>query len=725
MILKKLEISGFKSFADKHALDFPCGISAIVGPNGSGKSNIADALRWVMGDQSMKSLRAHKGEDLIYSGVNSKKNVGRASVKIVFDNQTKRFPIDFEEVVVERKIFKNGENSYFMNGSQVRLKDISQTLSYARLGLSGYTIIGQGMGDSLVGASPKERLSMIEEALGLRPLQIKKEDAQNRLQETENNLAQAQNLMAEIEPHLKFLRRQVEKLKKRDELQDALNELKKKYVQGTFFAIRKSKKECQNKLEEINRDLNKENQILEDLSQELEKIKNLSTISSEEDFSQENEISAQREKIIMQIGQIEGALRQVPVFEKKEKFVSWKNVSAELESVLKELKNMSGLENINLIRQNLSQIINKIENFLSSEKEETQIQPNAVDFKKLKEEKSSLEEKLNKLNNSLEELRQSRKKSQEIKQASYLETFSKQEEFSQQKRKVENLVSVKNLQTQNLNDIAQKESEIKNEISRQGLIVSEEQENILSQEEIHNLQREIDRAAARLELAQDVDPEIEKEFKNTDERFNFLNTQVEDLNRAMESLKEVIAELEREMQEIFDKGFEKLKEEFKKFFGIIFTGGQADLIFHKNEEEKASPRLVGLGPRPEMEEYEDDEYDESAKVIVGGVEIIAEIPGKRVKRVEALSGGERSLVSIALLFGIVAVSEPPFLMLDEIDAPLDENNCRKFAQILKELSQKTQFIVITHNRETMQAAGVLYGITVNEGESRILSMKLD
>ncbi|KKR10482.1 MAG: Chromosome partition protein Smc [Parcubacteria group bacterium GW2011_GWA2_39_18] len=718
MILKKLEISGFKSFADKHALDFPCGISAIVGPNGSGKSNIADALRWVMGDQSMKSLRAHKGEDLIYSGTNSKKSVGRASVKIVFDNQTKRFPIDFEEVVVERKIFKDGENSYFMNGSQVRLKDISQTLSYARLGLSGYTIIGQGMGDSLVGASPKERLSMIEEALGLRPLQIKKEDAQNRLKETENNLTQAQNLMVEIEPHLKFLRRQVEKLKKRDELQDILNALKKEYVLAELFSIQKSKKECQNKLEEASRELEKENHILGELSRELEKIKSLSTASLEEDFSQENEISAQREKIIMQIGQIEGALRQTPVFEKKEKFVSWKNISAELESILRELKDVSNIKDLDLIRQNLSRIINKVENFLSSEKEETHEEASAGNLKKLKEEKISLEEKLNHLNASLETLRQNRKKSQEIKQSSYLKTFSKQEEFSQQKRKVENLAREKNSQAQSLSEIAQKESNAKNEMIQYGLASSDAQENILSQDEIYNLQREIDRASARLELAQDVDPEIEKEFKNTDERFNFLSTQVEDLNKAMGSLKEVIAELEQEMQEIFDKGFEKLKEEFKKFFEIIFTGGQADLIFHKNKEEKA-------GPRPKAEEYEDDEYGESAKAVVGGVEIIAEIPGKRVKRVEALSGGERSLVSIALLFGIVAVSEPPFLVLDEIDAPLDENNCRKFAQILKELSQKTQFIVITHNRETMQAAGVLYGITVNEGESRILSMKLD
>lgn len=708
MILKKLEISGFKSFADKHALDFPCGISAIVGPNGSGKSNIADALRWVMGDQSMKSLRAHKGEDLIYSGTGAKKNISRASVKIVFDNQTKRFPIDFEEVVVERKIFKDGENSYFMNGSQVRLKDISQTLSYARLGLSGYTIIGQGMGDSLVGASPKERLSMIEEALGLRPLQIKKEDAQNRLKETESNLVQAQNLMVEIEPHLKFLRKQVEKLKKRDELQDVLNELKKKYALGTFSSIQKSKKECQNKLEEVSRELEKESRILGELSRELEKIKSLSTASLEEDFSQENEISAQREKIIMQIGQIEGALRQAPMFEKKEKFVSWKNISTELESVLKELKNTSSLEDIDSIRQNLSQVINKVENFLSSEKEEAQSQSSAADLQKLKEEKISLEEKLNHLNASLELLRQNRKKSQEIKQSSYLETFSKQEEFSQQKRKVENLTHSKSLQTQSLGEIAQKENDTKNEMAQYGPVSGEEQENILSQEEIYNLQREIDRASARLELAQDVDPEIEKEFKNTDERFSFLSTQVEDLNKAMGSLKEVIVELEQEMQEIFDKGFEKLKEEFKKFFGIIFTGGQADLIFHKNKEEK-----------------EEDEDEENSAPIVGGVDIIAEIPGKRVKRVEALSGGERSLVSIALLFGIVAVSEPPFLVLDEIDAPLDENNCRKFAQILKELSQKTQFIVITHNRETMQAAGVLYGITVNDGESRILSMKLD
>lgn len=692
MILKRLEISGFKSFADKHALDFPYGISGIVGPNGSGKSNVADALRWVMGDQSMKSLRVHKGEDLIFSGVDKKKNTGRATVKIIFDNRSKRFPIDFEELIIERKIFHSGESSYFMNGSQVRLKDVAQMLAHARLGLSGYTIIGQGMGDSMVGASPKERLAMIEEALGLEPLQIKKEDAIRRLEETKTNLSQAQNLILELEPHLRFLRRQVEKLKKRDELQLALDQLRERYQKELAKIVHFKVAKAQVRLQEVERALHPEKETLERVVKELQTMKQQTVSGVEEDFSQEKEIAHQREAILLEIGQLEGRLHQAQqkTARPKEALVRWSKISRDIVEIKNILSHALTFSEIDAAQKEIRSVITRLEKMLAEEQgSSADFQESQIDISELNNRQKVLQEKLKGLDASLETIREARRKQQAASRQSYLETFSKQEALAQQKQKVDSLF----LQQQQLHE------EIARLRAQQGNLAGSVEEEYLgeemSEQDLQDLQHEVDRAAARLELAQDIDPEIEKEFRATDERYSFLSGQIQDLTKSIESLDGIILELESQMKEIFENGFEKLRREFKRFFATIFSGGSADLIyFNTSEGEK-------------------------------GVDISAEIPGKRVKRVETLSGGERSLVSVALIFAIVAISEPPFLVLDEIDAPLDENNCRKFATILKELSQKTQFIVITHNRETMQAAGALYGVTMNAGASQVLSMKLE
>ena len=214
MYLKSLELSGFKSFAKKGVFDFTSDISGIVGPNGSGKSNVAEAFRFALGEQSIKSLRGKRGEDLIFNG---SKNIGRsnrASVKVTFDN-TKRFlDIDFDEVVIERVVHRDGVNQYFINGSQVRLRDVSELLASANIGSSGHHIISQGQADRILNANIKERKEMIEDALGLKVFQYKKQESQRKLQKTEDNIAQVELLRKEIAPHIRFLKRQIEKVEK-------------------------------------------------------------------------------------------------------------------------------------------------------------------------------------------------------------------------------------------------------------------------------------------------------------------------------------------------------------------------------------------------------------------------------------------------------------------------------------------------------------------------------
>lgn len=221
MYLKKLEISGFKSFANKTALDFlpdcdisgggKCGITAIVGPNGSGKSNVADAIRWAIGEQSLKNLRGKKSEDVIFAGTDKKARLGTASVTLYFDNSDKRIPIEFAEVSITRKIYRSGESEYLINGARVRLMDIVDMLAKAGIGKDSYCVITQGMSDAVLNATPAERRSIFEDAAGVKQYQIEKERALRKLESTRENLVRVDSLTAEIEPHLKNLRRQAEK----------------------------------------------------------------------------------------------------------------------------------------------------------------------------------------------------------------------------------------------------------------------------------------------------------------------------------------------------------------------------------------------------------------------------------------------------------------------------------------------------------------------------------
>jgi chromosome segregation protein len=221
MLLKRLEVSGFKSFAKKTSFDFDTPVVAIVGPNGSGKSNVAESIRFVLGEQSMKSLRSKRGEDLIWNGSNAVPRAGRASASIVFDNASRFLNIDFDEVSVERTVHRDGINEYRLNGSVVRLKDIHELMAGANIGQSGHHIISQGEADKILSASVRDRREMLEDALGLKVYQYKKDESVRKLEKTDENLRQVEALRREIAPHLRFLKKQVEKLEKAEEMRSA------------------------------------------------------------------------------------------------------------------------------------------------------------------------------------------------------------------------------------------------------------------------------------------------------------------------------------------------------------------------------------------------------------------------------------------------------------------------------------------------------------------------
>lgn len=221
--LKQLDVQGFKSFADPLTFVYPTGITAIVGPNGSGKSNVADAIRWVLGEQRLTTIRGRTGEDMIFAGSKKRARAGMARASLTFDNSDGWLPVDFAEVIIERRTYRDGKTDYLLNGSRVRLMDLRDLLDRAGLGRDAYLIIGQGLVDHVLALRPQERLALFEQAAGIAPYRTRREEAAGRLDETHRNLERVYDIVGEIEPNLRRLKKQAARAEQHAELTAALN----------------------------------------------------------------------------------------------------------------------------------------------------------------------------------------------------------------------------------------------------------------------------------------------------------------------------------------------------------------------------------------------------------------------------------------------------------------------------------------------------------------------
>ncbi|HLM84059.1 MAG TPA: AAA family ATPase, partial [Candidatus Bathyarchaeia archaeon] len=257
-------------------------------------------------------------------------------------------------------------------------------------------------------------------------------------------------------------------------------------------------------------------------------------------------------------------------------------------------------------------------------------------------------------------------------------------------------------------------------------------------EDVEKLEREVARLKVLTEQIGAIDPLIVEEYEETQKRYDFLTGQSHDLEKAIVSLMEIIKEMDEKIKISFEETFKKVNSEFSKYFKIIFGGGSAEMVKMKIESRKSAKDVEENSENDENDIADKDEpasadprYAEGfgeARATAGevGIEIKACPPGKKISNLAILSGGERSLTSLALLFAIISNSPPPFAVLDEVEAALDEANSKRFGRILQELSNRTQFILITHNRETMRQASCLYGVTMGaDGVSKVLSVKLD
>lgn len=844
MYLQKLEIQGFKSFANKTTLEFNRQLTAVVGPNGSGKSNIADAIRWVLGEQSIKLLRGKRAEDVIFAGSDVKSRLGMAEVSLFLNNENGT-AVEYPEIVITRRVFRDGQSEYLLNQAPVRLQDIQLLLARANFGQKTYSVIGQGMIDSIVMSSPAERKEFFEEATGVKQYQLKREQAIQKLVGTYENLDQAKVLLVEIEPRLRVLTRQVKRLERREELERELRTLQKKYFRCRYHQTHGRRTELGEKVKVLQAEYKIAHESARQLEAELKKLESKTSVSDAWGRLQLREAELRRDLTqAMKERALAEAAETVKHLQKGEGEIAWlKQRGSELASEIKnlggrlgelqrllvsaqselnrqlniqakqlEMLKESGAEDNNdwfirefsvclseytELRHKISSIKNVsdvqavahsarvLEDHLravqgrlgrkskgSTNEQNTFVQAREESLKSL----ARLETEINHLNTSqaevekelvqrrndldkinvslstksatgeplkfaveISQVEEELKKVEQELTKFHLETESaKVEFFSVQKRlteasaKASNLsdtmhefeVEIARLDTK-LEDLEREmaqdvPSELVFEIKKDGGVEVIEEGSVAL---------EVQRLKNQVELTGGIEPEVITEYQQTKTRFDFLTTQIDDLETAAQSLESIIGDLDNTIQKKFLASFKLINEKFAKYFQVLFNGGKAQLVLQKEEEEelegKEDESVMGQPVVPSAKEKFLAQEKRKAGLF-SGVELTATPPGKKLSSINALSGGEKALTSIALICAIISNNPSPFVVLDEVDAALDEANSERFAAIVDSLMNETQFITITHNRATMRRAAILYGVTMgDDGVSRLLSVKLE
>ncbi len=736
MRLLHLELNGFKSFAHKSTLEFDSPVVSVVGPNGSGKSNVVEAIRFVLGEQSIKSMRGKTGGDLIFKGSKNLSKGTRASVTIFFNNTDKVFKLsndngedvnlNFDTISISREVHSDGLNKYILNGTEVRLRDIHNLLASVNIGSSGHHIISQGEADRILNANSRERKAMVEDALGLKVYQYKIKESEKKLERTNENMKEVGMLRRENAPHLNFLKKQVEKFEKAKEMQMELSVLYREYLKKESVFLDGEK----NKLHLEKNQLNIE---LQDINRKLSSIDGGNVVaggSKIEDLriieKKINEIRGIKNEMERKLGRIEGMLEMEAMRKEREPEAiilsqeEVKGIISEVNESIEEAISKQMVEEIRPILEKIKNILNKF----NKNKEHRDNFNDSLELKKNKEEIISEMEKIEveerKIVLSAQSLRVEIDKEMEVLRDLEREKFA----FKVKHQELSSMLEVVNIRENSLKSRVETfENEIREGVALIGReILGYQDYEIETEIDVHTQEeqkKKIERLKIKLEDAGlGGGPEILKEYQEVLERDNFLVKEMEDLTKSIESLEQLIADLKEKIDKEFKEGIKKINVEFQEFFSLMFGGGHGSLsIVVENKKKKKDEDLdMDLAVVPEDEDF----------VFEQGIDIDVSLPHKKVKELHALSGGERSLTSIALLFAMSQVNPPPFLVLDETDAALDESNSRKYGDMIEKLSKHSQLIVVTHNRETMSRAGILYGVTVgSDGASKLLSVKFE
>ena len=788
MNFKKIQLNGFKSFAEKTDFLVEKGLTGIVGPNGCGKSNIVESLRWCMGETSAKSMRGSGMEDVIFSGTSNKpsKNIAEVLISLSNDKGNIKYK-DTGEITIRRKIEKDKGSKFYINGKEVRAKDAQMFFADLSTGAHSPSIISQGKIGALVTAKPTDRRTILEEAAGISGLHVRRHEAELRLGAAENNLKRADELRRQQEKQLANLEKQAEEATKYKIISEEI----KKIEAGLFYLrLRDLEKEIsiENEINtEADNELKKFNKKIEEIDvqvkKESEKIdpikeKNIQSLSKIQRLNLElKSLDDESERVKLEIKNQKNALSTIHEDIDREKSIIIDATSNEkrLKEEKKELIEIDSKyydtekksnEDLNTTKNSLSIEIDKIKDLIKNQQNndailaldnfKTIIDQYADSFSKnqsikkesvkrnerIKSIDSEIESwrnlfinsdkminqlnerktKINQLLNDLEkrpqsqaekrgEISQSLRSSEQEKLADediikktdiivneLLEklNITKEDSIQIRERKASSSATVEGLKKRkdDLLDRVQEELNLteKNLLDFSNLEKEDEFPDSVEQEELLDAKKRIRDKLGSVNLRADEETSKYKiEIKK-------MELDREDLVTAISKLKESINELNQKGRERLLDAFGKVNRKFNEVYTKLFNGGNAKL---------------------ELIDAEDP--------LEAGLDLLVSPPGKRLQSITLLSGGEQALTALSLIFAVFLTNPSPICVLDEVDAPLDDANVTRFCNLLDELTKitSTKFIIVTHHALTMSKMDRLYGVTMPEkGISQIVAVDL-
>jgi len=766
LYLKHMTLRGFKSFKNKSQLFFEPGISIIVGPNGSGKSNIADAVSWVLGEQSPKSLRGSSMGDVIFRS--KEEEMGIAEVSLMFDNSDNLFNTEFRDVKFTRRVFSRGGSEYFINSSPCRLLDIQEMTADSGIGKGLNIIVNQGQINDIAVLKPVERKIIIDEILGISKHKNRRDKSIVKLQKVRNDIDRVNDLMEEIKRTMDPLEIEAKRAQKYAEISNSL-----KNEELSLFIAR---------LKRLNKNWESENQSYEDSKRKLKEteeeilrveneredlLKLIDKKASEYEFwkNKTDRFNSERDQISSIAALIES---------KKNLFGTLYNMFdlelAGFKSSTKSMGESTGQESDNAgaayyeeISKGLKKVDGLILNFMTKLKEKIKDEK-ISDYienkgRLIQEELKSLNKKAEKglrdriSGNHSEELnKKSGKKvagfkerldrvkavkeicminlkrsqkislilnkyisaSGKIKSSLYPEFERGKDLLSNDRSRISEFDGKKdqlNTFRLNLENNIYKADLKKEQIKEKVKIITDSisDDYNLSMEyalksyspcsDIAQSQERVKKLKSQIKRYGSVNPNAAVEYGKIKKRFDFLAKQRLDLIKSGKNLEELIKDINKKIADFFYKKFDEINKCFSNYFKILFPLGGGEMALEKNREADS------------------DEI---------GIDLKVDIGNNKFVPISLLSGGEKSLVSMAFLFSIYSINPSPFYVFDEVDASLDDVNIGRFLTLVKKFSEKQQIIIITHQKRTMEVADTIYGVTMqSNGISKIVSEKIE
>ncbi|MGN6586758.1 MAG: chromosome segregation SMC family protein [Solirubrobacterales bacterium] len=766
MYLRSISMKGFKSFPERTTLEFSPGVSVIVGPNGSGKSNITDAVLWALGEQSPGAIRGASMQDVISAGG---KGIGQrkaAEVEVVIDNSEGRAATEFSEIAVERRLDRSGDSGYRLNGARCRLTDVTDVLSDTNLGREMHSVISQGRVEAIVLSKPRERRLLIEEAAGLGKHRKRRRRAELKLRSARDNLDRALDVEREARARLRPLKRQAQAAElgariEREELGLRAQLVSEELRFGADRAAAaeeaaKKARAVREKLEEHLAEVSRRRSAAEerfatrdrertqawglltklrgDQERVAVRVANLSGREAELEAGLENlrtELgpltldvgpgSAPGEracKLEEELGEIDAGLRTAS-----------EGLRVARSSDAAEAAREAALGDVKAGAERATRHAKRAEGLLGERHREAMRARLAAGEALLDDVRSALkaaEAVGAAIRARVEQIEQKvvggQDDGDEI--AEELRTCSQQEfELQAEMKKTSDELTRAEVEAAHLGDRrAEAERELASIADRLGEEIPPAEE-ALSDEGRAEIDKRLERLERRRAQIGPVNPLAEQEYDEAREHVEALQAQREDIERSMRELESLIRDIDEEIERAFEETFEATAKNFEEMVEHLFPGGRGrlrrvSLRPVRDDEAPAAEGEASAEAEPEVEE-EEEQRDEF------GVEIEVTPAGKSTRKLSLLSGGEKSLVALAFVFAVFLARPCPFYILDEVEAALDDANIDRFLQLIRRFSDRAQFVIVTHQKRTMDAADVLYGVSMgDDGVTKVVSRRL-